>query len=96
MHSVRLEPRKLILIGTRTTYQAIGDGCGVSIVEVGGSLVRSLLSAIWPSDLLYYHIPKICCLELLPHGTCCDFAMCTVKGLLINLRHFFCPSPILI
>ena len=25
MHSVRLEPTKLILIGTRTTYQATGD-----------------------------------------------------------------------
>ena len=25
MHSVRLEPTKLILIGTRTTYQAPGD-----------------------------------------------------------------------
>ena len=25
MHSVRLEPTKLILIGTRTTYQAAGD-----------------------------------------------------------------------
>ena len=29
MHSVRLEPTKLILIGTRTTYQATGDAdCG--------------------------------------------------------------------
>ena len=25
MYSVRLEPTKLILIGTRTTYQATGD-----------------------------------------------------------------------
>ena len=25
MHSVRLEPTKLILTGTRTTYQATGD-----------------------------------------------------------------------
>ena len=25
MHSVRLEPAKLILVGTRTTYQATGD-----------------------------------------------------------------------
>ena len=25
MHSVRLEPTNLILIGTRTTYQATGD-----------------------------------------------------------------------
>ena len=25
MHSVRLEPAKMILIGTRTTYQATGD-----------------------------------------------------------------------
>ena len=25
MHSVRLEPTKLISIGTRTTYEAIGD-----------------------------------------------------------------------
>ena len=25
MHSVRLEPTKLILVGTRTTYQATGD-----------------------------------------------------------------------
>ena len=25
MHSVRLEPTKLMLIGTRTTYQATGD-----------------------------------------------------------------------
>ena len=25
MHSVRLEPTKMILIGTRTTYQATGD-----------------------------------------------------------------------
>ena len=25
MHSVRLEPMKLILVGTRATYQATGD-----------------------------------------------------------------------
>ena len=25
MHSVRLEPTKLIMVGTRTTYQATGD-----------------------------------------------------------------------
>ena len=25
MHSMRLEPTKLILVGTRTTYQATGD-----------------------------------------------------------------------
>ena len=25
MHSVRLEPTKLFLVGTRTTYQATGD-----------------------------------------------------------------------
>ena len=26
MHSVRLEPTNLVAIGTRTTYQATGDG----------------------------------------------------------------------
>ena len=31
MHSVKLEPTKLILIGTRTTYQATGDA-GVMIL----------------------------------------------------------------
>ena len=25
MHSVRLKPTKLVLVGTRTTYQATGD-----------------------------------------------------------------------
>ena len=25
MHSVRLEPTKMILVGTQTTYQATGD-----------------------------------------------------------------------
>ena len=25
MHSVRIEPTKLILVGTRTTYQATGE-----------------------------------------------------------------------
>ena len=29
MHSVGLEPAKLILIGTRTTYQATGDAYGM-------------------------------------------------------------------
>ena len=27
VHSVRLEPTKLILVGTRTTYRATGDAC---------------------------------------------------------------------
>ena len=26
MHSVRIKPAKLILVGTRITYQATGDG----------------------------------------------------------------------
>ena len=38
MHSVRLEPTKLILIGTRTTYQATGDGgvchCGEKMLGI--------------------------------------------------------------
>ena len=33
MHSVRLEPTKMILIGTRTTYQATGDGYQVDLIE---------------------------------------------------------------
>ena len=35
MHSVRLEPTKLILIGTRTTYQAAGDAVWVGGKEDG-------------------------------------------------------------
>ena len=34
MHSVRLEPTKLIWIGTRTTYQATGDA-GIGTLATG-------------------------------------------------------------
>ena len=48
MHSVRLEPAKLILIGTRTTYQATGDAIFGGIIIPGtffcfGTAVRHLL-----------------------------------------------------
>ena len=37
MHSVRLAPTKLILIGTRATYQATGDaGCTAAVAHIAG------------------------------------------------------------
>ena len=35
MHSVRLEPTKLILIGTRTTYQASGGAYALPVGNLG-------------------------------------------------------------
>ena len=42
MHSVRLEPTKLIFIGTRTTYQAAGDA--------GLILCSAILRAVFLQD----------------------------------------------
>ena len=36
MHSVRIKPTKLILIGTRTTYQATGDAGSVLHIALWG------------------------------------------------------------
>ena len=48
MHSVRLEPTKLILIGTRTTYQATGDaGTIFAIFALDESWWRSFSHFIW-------------------------------------------------
>ena len=35
MHSLRIEPVKLILVGTRTTYQATGDAGACQELRVG-------------------------------------------------------------
>ena len=45
MHSVRLEPTKLILIDTRTTYQATGEyTCtGVTVIHSGTAVSRHLV-----------------------------------------------------
>ena len=43
MHSVRLEPTKLILIGTRTTYQATGEAYIYTYHTLKSDPLRSLL-----------------------------------------------------
>ena len=43
MHSVRLEPTKLIWIGTRTTYQATGDAGIICYLVPKNSKIEALL-----------------------------------------------------
>ena len=53
MHSVRLEPTKLILLGTRITYQATGDvrdlGLGLGLgFDISGISTKQNLSKVLP------------------------------------------------
>ena len=54
MHSVRLEPTKLILIGTRTTYQATGDAGGLGTIN---SMREQKISKMPKVKVVKEHIP---------------------------------------
>ena len=58
MHSVRLEPTKLIFIGTRTTFQATGDA-GVLTLYLVVALHRGLCTI--PHEFLYKGCGYDCC-----------------------------------
>ena len=58
MHSVRLEPTKSILIGTRTTYQATGDaGIDRWHARVSGTLRYIRLIII--GELFFQNFQKV-------------------------------------